>query len=173
MLKINYNNIVIDKQYLTPSQTKQQPNINFNFEPNTYYTLIMYDPDTLMGDYMHWIIMNIKGNINNGDTLFPYKGPSPPINTGIHRYIFFIFKQNTIINKLNISVKERNIKLSILLNKLQLKSQPLSEIYFTSKYQSAGYKKKFHNKLKINRKTKNIKKIKNKKNRSKKTSKNI
>lgn len=170
MLTINYNNIVINKQYLTPSQTKQQPKVDFNFEPNSLYTLIMYDPDTLMGDYMHWIIINIKDNINNGDTLVSYKGPSPPINTGIHRYIFFIFKQDTIIYKSNIIVKERNIKLSILLNKLQLKSQPIADIYFTSKYQSAGYKKYIYKKTKskIATKNKRVKKNKSKKNKSKK-----
>lgn len=157
MLKIKYDKILIDKQYLTPLQTGKQPTISYLFEPNELYTLIMYDPDTPMGDYVHWLVINIKDNINNGQTIIPYKGPSPPINTGIHRYIFYIYKQTNFINKNFLKDIERTIKYEILLDKLGLNNKPITETYFTSKYQIGG-KKNIKSKKSICNKFKRINK---------------
>ena len=166
MLEIKYNNEeVINKHFLTPIQTKQQPKIYYNFNQNELYTLIMYDPDTPYGDYVHWLIINIKGNITNNETIIPYKGPAPPINTGVHRYIFLIYKQDTLIKNAHLKDVERNIKYSTLLNKLSIKTEPIEQIYFTSEYQSGGNKS---NKNKINKSKKNNKSKKSKKNKTKK-----
>ena len=72
----------------------------------------MHDPDSVHGDYCHWLIINIQGNnLNNGDTILPYKGPSPPPKTGVHRYIFELYKQNKnriVILHLNSDIVDLN-----------------------------------------------------------------
>ncbi len=158
MLKIKYNNIIVNKQLLTPFETKTQPKIIYKLIPNELYTLIMYDPDTPHGDYLHWVIINIRNNINNGKTIVPYKGPAPPINTGIHRYILLLFKQNKIIVDVESNSIERNFKLSNLLNKLEIISKPEFENYFLSQYQDGG-NKKYNKKRKSKKKQKNKYKI--------------
>lgn len=140
MLRIKYKNTFVDGQFLTILQTKSQPFIEYNFDPNKIYTLIMYDPDTPFGDYVHWFIVNIKNNISNGITIMQYKGPSPPKDTGIHRYIFLLFEQSGIINYLDLEKIERNTQLKIILNKLDINLMPITKKYFTSKYQNGGYR---------------------------------
>jgi phosphatidylethanolamine-binding protein (PEBP) family uncharacterized protein len=173
MLNIKYNNIVINKQYLTPNETKMQPIIEYNFENNKLYTLLMYDPDTPHGDYIHWTIVNIKNNIKNGNTLISYKGPSPPKNTGIHRYIFLLFEQDKLLDEMkmkNIMKLERNIVLIELLNKLNIFNKEITSQYFTSQYQNGSYqtcnKKKQLNKFNKSIKAKKQKKSNKYKNRS-------
>jgi len=150
MFQIKYDNEIINRQFLTPLQTKQQPTVFYNFGPNELYTLIMYDPDTPHGDYTHWLIINIKDNIKNGEIIIPYKGPSPPMNTGIHRYIFLLFRQEAQITKSNLKDVERNIQFNNLLDKLSFINKPIEQIYFTSEYQSGGKKSK-KNKSKKNK----------------------
>jgi hypothetical protein len=162
MFQIKYDNGIINRQFLTPLQTKQQPTVFYNFVPNELYTLIMYDPDTPHGDYVHWLIINIKDNIKNGEILIPYKGPSPPINTGIHRYIFLLFRQQALIKKSDLNDVERNIQFNNLLDKLSLINKPIEQIYFTSEYQSGGKKMKKMKSKKYRSKKNKTKKIKNK-----------
>lgn len=142
MLRIKYKNTFVDGQFLTILQTKPQPFIEYNFDTNKIYTFIMYDPDTPFGDYIHWFIVNIKNNISNGKTILQYKGPSPPKDTGIHRYIFLLFEQSNMINTLYLEKIERNIPLKVILNKLNTTLIPITKNYFTSKYQSGGNKRR-------------------------------
>lgn len=38
--------------------------------------------------------MNIpESDVDKGDEVFEYIGAGPPANSGVHRYIFFVFKQ--------------------------------------------------------------------------------
>ncbi|GAB1599010.1 phosphatidylethanolamine-binding protein homolog F40A3.3-like [Argonauta hians] len=85
---------------LTPTMTKHQPQIKFDGEANSYYTLIMNDTDfpsrseQKMGEFQHWMIVNIPGSdISRGDVLTDYVGPIPSKGTGYHRYVFMLFKQ--------------------------------------------------------------------------------
>lgn len=165
MFTIKYDNKLVNKQYLTPNETSMKPTISYNFENDKLYTLIMYDPDTPYGDYIHWTIINIKNNVDNGIDVIPYKGPSPPKNTGFHRYIFLLFEQDKLINENNINnIKqlERNIELINLLNKLNINKEITSQ-YFISQFQSGSYQKKNKKikKSKKTRKSKNPKKPKN------------
>ncbi|XP_013879311.1 phosphatidylethanolamine-binding protein 4 [Austrofundulus limnaeus] len=63
----------------------------------------MVDPDapsrtTSSGYWRHWLVVDIKdhalkkGKIQ-GKTLTDYYPPTPPPNTGFHRYQFMLFKQ--------------------------------------------------------------------------------
>ncbi|KAL7636756.1 UNVERIFIED_CONTAM: hypothetical protein RMT77_012510 [Armadillidium vulgare] len=46
-------------------------------------------------EILHWLVINIPGSdLNKGETLTPYRGSGPPKGTGLHRYIFLVFKQS-------------------------------------------------------------------------------
>ncbi|OQV23541.1 putative OV-16 antigen [Hypsibius exemplaris] len=64
------------------------------------YTLSKSDPDAssrqspTRAPINHWLIVNIRGNdLSSGDLLMPYGGARPPNGTGLHRYVFMVFKQ--------------------------------------------------------------------------------
>ncbi|OQR70348.1 phosphatidylethanolamine-binding [Tropilaelaps mercedesae] len=69
-------------------------------EPGALYTLVMTDPDApsrqnpILGEVKHWIVVNIEGGqLERGETLAGYRGSGPPKGSGIHRYIFVLYKQ--------------------------------------------------------------------------------
>ncbi|KAI7860700.1 phosphatidylethanolamine-binding protein [Circinella umbellata] len=87
---------------LTPSDTAEQPTINFvPPEQSASYTLVMTDPDApsatdhKFGPWRHWISVNVSGNdpSNLSQHHTPYIGPGPGPDTGVHRYLFLLFKQ--------------------------------------------------------------------------------
>ncbi|CAG9801640.1 unnamed protein product [Chironomus riparius] len=86
---------------LTPTQVKEQPEIEYDANPNDFYTLLMTDPDApsrmepTFREFRHWLVVNIPGNdIENGETVIEYIGSGPPKDTGLHRYVFLVFKQS-------------------------------------------------------------------------------
>ena len=43
----------------------------------------------------HWLTVNIPGSdLSAGETFADYRGSMPPLGTGLHRYIFLLFKQS-------------------------------------------------------------------------------
>jgi phosphatidylethanolamine-binding protein (PEBP) family uncharacterized protein len=70
---VKYNTTFVRGQMLTKEQTVAEPSVTI--PPNHY--IVMYDPDAVKPDYIHWI-----------SGVLPYQGPSPPPRTGLHRYIF-------------------------------------------------------------------------------------
>ncbi|XP_016772190.1 protein D2 isoform X1 [Apis mellifera] len=102
VLKVTYpNQISVDiGKVLTPTQVKDKPNVTWNGDANTYYTLCMTDPDApsrknpKFREWHHWLIGNIPGSeIAKGDVLSDYIGSGPPKDTGLHRYVFLLYKQ--------------------------------------------------------------------------------
>ncbi|XP_073820287.1 protein D2-like [Musca autumnalis] len=102
VLKVTYqSNIEVDKgNELTPTQVKDPPALEWPHEESNFYTLIMTDPDApsrknpTFREYQHWLVGNIPGGaLKKGDVLTAYVGSGPPEGTGLHRYIFLIFKQ--------------------------------------------------------------------------------
>jgi phosphatidylethanolamine-binding protein (PEBP) family uncharacterized protein len=60
---------------------------------------ILKDPDTPVRGYnrewQHWVVGNIpEDKVPKGEILTEYVGPAPPKNTGSHRYVFLLYKQN-------------------------------------------------------------------------------
>lgn len=136
-MEVIYNNKRLNNNnYLSVIETQEQPDIKYEFMPNNYYTLIMYDPNAVNGNYIHWLIINIKSirSEEDGDIIFTYKGPAPPKGTGIHNYIFEIYIQNNKIDVNNISLREinsREMSLNNIKNILDIVT-PLEKIQFIS-----------------------------------------
>lgn len=85
---------------LTPTEVKDKPQVTYNAEKGAYYTLMMVDPDAPsrqnhpFREVRHWLVMNIlESAVESGDEVTEYRGSGPPKDTGLHRYVFLIFKQ--------------------------------------------------------------------------------
>ena len=85
---------------LTPTQVQNKPQLEWKADAKAFYTLCMNDPDApsrkepKLREWLHWLVVNIPGcNVDKGETLAPYLGSGPPKDTGLHRYIFLVYKQ--------------------------------------------------------------------------------
>lgn len=77
-----------------------KPKLSWEAEKGAYYTLMMVDPDALsrrfyiFREVRHWLVMNIpESSVEKGDEVVEYRGSGPLITTGLHRYIFLVYKQ--------------------------------------------------------------------------------
>jgi phosphatidylethanolamine-binding protein (PEBP) family uncharacterized protein len=60
--------------------------------PETYYTLVAWDPDASAKSWLHWLVTNITGpDPTTGEEVVAWSPPTPPPATGPHRYIFGLF----------------------------------------------------------------------------------
>lgn len=91
---------------LKPRQVKDEPRV-MPWTPNCYplYTLALIDPDAPSradpeyAQILHWLVVNIPGyRVSRGTTMAEYIGSAAPNGTGLHRYIFLIYKQPGRIN---------------------------------------------------------------------------
>ncbi|XP_022650844.1 protein D3-like isoform X1 [Varroa jacobsoni] len=85
---------------LTPTQVRDQPKVSWTAEPGALYTLVMADLDApcreepTLKEVKHWVVGNIEnGQLDRGETLVGYRGSRPPKNSGLHRYVFLLYKQ--------------------------------------------------------------------------------
>ncbi|XP_055904242.1 protein D3-like [Eupeodes corollae] len=86
---------------ITPTETKNQPVVvDWNADKDTYYTLMVVDPDgpsrkdPYLRNILTWLVGNIPGkNITAGDCIVEYVSAAPPKNMGMNRYFYFIFPQ--------------------------------------------------------------------------------
>ncbi|KAK7571218.1 hypothetical protein V9T40_014822 [Parthenolecanium corni] len=97
-LKVDFGN------ELTPTQVKDQPTVKWNADSSSMYTLCMTDPDApsrktpTFREWHHWLVGNIPGSdVAKGETLSEYVGSGPPPDTGLHRYVFLVYKQPGIL----------------------------------------------------------------------------
>ncbi|KAL3266886.1 hypothetical protein HHI36_011036 [Cryptolaemus montrouzieri] len=102
ILEINYPSGVKAElgNILTPTQVKDMPKLKWTADSNELYTLCMTDPDAPsrekphIREWHHWLVGNIPGNdVMNGETLTGFVGSGPPKGTGLHRYVFLVYKQ--------------------------------------------------------------------------------
>lgn len=117
---MNYDSgVVADKGVeLTPTQVKHQPNVEWNPESaDAYYTLIMTDPDAPsrakpeIREWHHWLVVNIPGNaLDKGEVLSEYVGSGAPKDTGLHRYVFLLYKQPKKLEFSEIHLKNTSAK---------------------------------------------------------------
>lgn len=90
-LNVSYGRNYIKGKQVNKNKTEIRPRVVF---PKTdgYYTLIMWDPDTLNPSYLHWLAYNLQTSSDiEQNTLISYTPPTPP--SGVHRYFFGLFKQ--------------------------------------------------------------------------------
>ncbi|KAK6051399.1 phosphatidylethanolamine-binding protein [Cooperia oncophora] len=93
-VEVNLGNV------LTPTQVKNPPKLTWDTEQGALYTVIMTDPDApsrkepTYREWHHWLVVNVPENdVNKGDALAEYIGSGPPKGTGLHRYVFLVYKQ--------------------------------------------------------------------------------
>lgn len=86
---------------MTPTQVKDEPSVSWDADASTFYTLCMTDPDApsrkepTFREWHHWLVGNIPGSdVKKGEVLSAYIGSGPPQGTGLHRYVFLVYKQN-------------------------------------------------------------------------------
>ncbi len=120
-MKLYKNNL-----YLETKKVQSKPKIVFNLNPNKFYSLVVFDPEAVGGNKIHWLVINIIDNdIDNSKTLIKYKGPAPPKGSGTHHYVFSLFEYDLPIeiSETNISnsFKSRFIELDKLFNIMGLK----------------------------------------------------
>ncbi|XP_065287456.1 protein D2-like isoform X2 [Dermacentor albipictus] len=97
--KVNMGNV------MTPTQVQSPPKVSYPTETDAFYTLCMTDPDApsrqspKYREWHHWLVVNIPGcNVSEGETLSQYVGSGPPKGTGLHRYVFVVYKQPGKLN---------------------------------------------------------------------------
>ncbi|XP_018796164.1 PREDICTED: protein D1-like isoform X2 [Bactrocera latifrons] len=83
-LKVTYANDLEVKAgiELTPTQVKSQPLVEWEADQDSFYTLIMSDPDAPSRHAPKF-----------REILSAYVGSGPPKNSGLHRYVFLLYKQ--------------------------------------------------------------------------------
>lgn len=83
----------------TPLQVRNRPKVTWKGAKETeFYTLIMTDAEG-KGEWLHWLVGNIPGKLFDKATELTSFFPSaPPKNSGEHRYVFLLFKQEAKID---------------------------------------------------------------------------
>ncbi|KAF3695947.1 Phosphatidylethanolamine-binding protein 4 [Channa argus] len=111
-LEVIYPELDIDKCMIIPKDLREKlstvwksPQIYFSgAQKKQLYVLVMVDPDApshahpTSAFWRHWLIVDIQGDaLKNGQiqgtTLTDYYPPTPPQNSGFHRYQFMLFEQ--------------------------------------------------------------------------------
>lgn len=90
---------------LPPTKVKDIPVVKWKCENNVLHTLCKIDPDApsrtdpKFREWHHWLVINIPGNdVSKGETLSEYIGAGPPKGTGLHRYVYLVFKQKGVLS---------------------------------------------------------------------------
>jgi hypothetical protein len=86
-LKVKYGNLEINHQTVKKEQVQVAPTVII---PEEHYLLI-YDRNPAVNPARIHMLTDIKDKYNRKD-IFPYIGPAPPANSGVHNYIFLLCK---------------------------------------------------------------------------------
>lgn len=144
---------------LTPTQVQDKPVVKWTPKESEYYTLAMVDPDApsrenpKFREWHHWLVGNIfGGDMNKSEVLSDYIGSGPPKGTGLHRYVFLLYKQPekcdfSKIPKLPNNSGDKRGKFSIAKFAQQFKlGTPVAGNFYVAKYDD--YVPKLYAKLK-------------------------
>lgn len=103
--KVDQGNII------APTEAKDIPSVKWKCDSNVFHTLCKTDPDApsrkdpQFREWHHWLVVNIPGDqVSKGETLSEYIGAGPPKGTGLHRYVYLVYKQPG-----KLSFKERKL----------------------------------------------------------------
>ncbi|XP_072178799.1 protein D3-like [Diadema setosum] len=81
---------------LTPTQVQRQPALDWQASEDSLYTVLFVHvgSPTIQLQVCHWIVFNVPGNdVNKGLVHAEYLESGPPKDTGIHTYLYLIYKQ--------------------------------------------------------------------------------
>ncbi|XP_056912986.1 39S ribosomal protein L38, mitochondrial isoform X1 [Takifugu flavidus] len=143
---------------LTPTETASLPEVSFDAEEGSLWTLLLTSPDEHLLDneaeYIHWLVGNIPGKaVQAGQELCHYLPPFPARGTGFHRYIYVLFKQDARIDfKEDIrplqchSLKDRTFNTLEFYRKHQDSITPAGLAFFQSQWDES-VTKTFHSTL--------------------------
>lgn len=132
---------------IKPSEAAKVPDVTFNAEDGSLWTLIMSTPDgNLTGaenEYCHWFVGNIPGNrLKEGEELVDYLQPIAPYGIGYCRYIFVLYKQERRIDfseykrtKPCLNLEERNWRTLDFYRKHQDHLTPAGLAFFQSDWE--------------------------------------
>ncbi|XP_012224720.1 large ribosomal subunit protein mL38 [Linepithema humile] len=165
-LNINYEleNDKLVKVYtgnvIKPSEASKTPDVTYNAENGSLWTLIMTTPDgnftSADNEYCHWFIGNIPCNrLKEGEELVDYLRPLAPYGIGYCRYIFVLYKQECHIDfseykrtKSCLNLEERNWRTLDFYRKHQDQLTPAGLAFFQSDWDSS-LKEFYYNTLKM------------------------
>ncbi|XP_035608838.1 39S ribosomal protein L38, mitochondrial-like [Oncorhynchus keta] len=142
--------------HLTPTEAAEAPQVSFEAEEGSIWTLLLTSPDEHLldseGEYVHWLVGNIPGGaVTSGEELCPYLAPIPAKGTGFHRYVYILFRQEETIDFHEdirplpcLSLSERSFKTVEFYRKHQDSMTPAGLSFFQSQWdQSVTHT--FHN----------------------------
>lgn len=101
LLKVTYSDgDIITGKAKAPTLVKDQPTLKWDADPNEFYTVLFNDLDVpsratpSMREFHHWCVVNVPGcDVDKGDVLTEFVGSGPAQGSGLHRYVFLVYKQ--------------------------------------------------------------------------------
>ncbi|KAG8233227.1 hypothetical protein J437_LFUL012432 [Ladona fulva] len=129
---------------IKPFEASQCPEVKFDAESDSLWTLILTNPDGNFTDsnaeYVHWFVGNIPGSdLSKGDLIYDYLQPFPPHGVGFQRFVFILYKQEGKIDYDSYNKKipcrllaERNFKTKDFYRKHQDVLTPAGLAFFQS-----------------------------------------
>ncbi|XP_040185896.1 39S ribosomal protein L38, mitochondrial isoform X3 [Rana temporaria] len=140
VMPVYYGNVV------TPSEATVAPEVTFDAQEDSLWTLLFTNPDGHLRDtgseYVHWLVGNIPGNqVLSGEEICHYFPTFPVNGTGYHRYVFILFKQEERIDYTEEmrpnpchSLKQRTFKTLDFYRKYEQKITPGGLAFFQCKW---------------------------------------
>ena len=114
-MEVKFGNVPVNLVGFITTETAQQPlTMEWIANPNSLYTVILYDmdapypaPNNNKSPYLNLLITNVKGmDLSGGTSLIPYKAPYPPPNSLPHTYNTDIYYQPQYIQPVQHTVRE-------------------------------------------------------------------
>lgn len=92
-------NEIYNKHYynLSTVSSKEEPNLFFKKEEQKCYTFCMIDTKVPKknsngkSEWLHWLVINCDKD--GKETIAPYEPPTPPKNSGVHKYYICLYEQ--------------------------------------------------------------------------------
>lgn len=132
---------------IKPSEASRVPDVTYDAEDGSLWTLIMSTPDGNLtsadNEYCHWFVGNIPGNrLKEGEAVVDYLQPIAPYGIGYCRYIFVLYKQECRIDfseykraKPCLNLEERNWRTLDFYRKYQDHLTPAGLAFFQSDWE--------------------------------------
>ncbi|XP_052743314.1 protein D2-like [Bicyclus anynana] len=133
---------------LTPTEVKDIPFVWWTCDDKShkYYTLAIVDPDApsrvepTSRNWNHWLVGNIPGNdVPSGETIADFVGAGPGLGSGLHRYVYLVYKQPSrlFFNEPRLSnrsaVNRTNFSITDFAKKYNL-GDPIAGNFFVAQY---------------------------------------